>query len=87
MFLDLGIDIENIKNKTLSVLMFKKCDEKFIKEADMSGPLLFALIFGSLLMLVHYIFFEKFKIFDVFFWLRVVKYILGIFMDLEFLDV
>jgi len=34
------------------VLAFKKCDEKFIKEADMSGPLLFALIFGSLLMLV-----------------------------------
>lgn len=50
---DLGIDIENIKNKTLSVLNLRKCDEKMIKEADMSGPLLFALIFGSLLMLVR----------------------------------
>lgn len=50
---DLGIDLENIKSKTLAVLFFKKCDEKFVKEADMSGPLLLALIYGSLLMIVQ----------------------------------
>lgn len=52
LILDLGIDLENIKSKTLAVLLFKKCDEKFVKEADMSGPLLLALVYGSLLMLV-----------------------------------
>lgn len=48
----MGIDIENIKQKTMAVLMIKKCDEKFISEADMSGPLLLALLFGSLLLFV-----------------------------------
>ena len=52
---DLGIDLENFKNKTLSILGLKKCDEKFIKEGDMCGPLLFAFVFGGLLMLVIFL--------------------------------
>ena len=28
--IDLGIDIDNIKNRTISVLLLRKCDEKFI---------------------------------------------------------
>ncbi len=32
--------------------MFRKCDDKFLVEADMSGPLLLAFCFGALLMLV-----------------------------------
>lgn len=54
---DLGIDLENIKTKTIAVLTLKKCDEKFLVEADMSGPLLLALAFGGLLLLsgkVHF---------------------------------
>jgi len=54
---DLGIDLENIKTKTLAVLTLKKCDDKFLDEADMSGPLLLALAFGGFLLLsgkVHF---------------------------------
>jgi len=41
-----------IKQRTLAVLKFKELDEKFAKDADMSGPLLIALAFGSLLLMV-----------------------------------
>jgi len=41
-----------IKQRTLAVLKFKHLDEKFAKESDMSGPLLIALGFGSLLLIV-----------------------------------
>lgn len=34
------------------MLKFKELDEKFAKDADMSGPLLIALAFGSLLLMV-----------------------------------
>jgi len=53
-FLDLGVDIDLIKQRTLAVLKFKELDEKFAKDADMSGPLLIALAFGSLLLMVIY---------------------------------
>jgi len=51
-FLDLGINLENIKTRMFSVLTLKKCDEKFLQDPDMSGPLLFAFIFGLFLMIV-----------------------------------
>lgn len=52
MYLDLGIDLELIKVRTLAVLKFQHLDERFAKDADMSGPLLIALALGSLLLLV-----------------------------------
>lgn len=48
---DLGIDLDLIKQRTLAVLKFKHLDERFAKDADMSGPLLIALFFGSLLLI------------------------------------
>jgi len=48
---DLGVDINLIKQRTLAVLKFKELDEKFAADADMSGPLLIALAFGSLLLM------------------------------------
>ncbi len=45
--------MEVIKQRTLSVVKLKKPDERAANEADMSGPLLLALAFGSLLLLVE----------------------------------
>ena len=47
---DLGIDLEIIKMRTLSVLKMSKCDEKFLNETDMTGPLLLGFIFGMCLL-------------------------------------
>ena len=38
--------------RTLSVLTLKKCDEKFLNDPDMSGPLLLGFMLGIFLMLV-----------------------------------
>mmetsp|Transcript_76090 Transcript_76090/g.88470 ORF Transcript_76090/g.88470 Transcript_76090/m.88470 type:complete len:290 (+) Transcript_76090:31-900(+) len=54
---DLGIDLQNIKAKTLAIIRFKKIDEQILESADMSGPILYALIFGGFLLLngkVHF---------------------------------
>jgi len=53
---DIGIDLISIKSKFISILTFKKIETKFVDEADLSGPLLLALIFGNLLMLVYFFF-------------------------------
>ena len=50
--IDLGINLELIKMRTLAVLKLQPLDERFARDADMSGPLLIALTFGSLLLLV-----------------------------------
>jgi len=51
-YLDLGIDPKLIKMRTLSVLKFQKCQEEFVREPDMSGPLFLVLVFGMLLLFV-----------------------------------
>lgn len=48
---ELGINPEHIKEKTLSVLAFRKVDERLMQDPDMGGPLLFVIIFGALLLL------------------------------------
>jgi hypothetical protein len=48
---DLGIDVDHIKEKIKSVLLFKKLDDKLLVEPDMGGPLLFFIVFGVLLLL------------------------------------
>ena len=59
---DLGIDLKLIKMRTLSVLKFEKCQEEFVREADMSGPLLLILVFGMLLLCVNQVFEGKVKL-------------------------
>jgi hypothetical protein len=48
---ELGINPEQIKEKTISVLLFKHVDGKLLEDPDMTGPLLFIIIFGNLLLL------------------------------------
>lgn len=48
---DLGIDIEHIQQKIKSVITLSKLDDKLLAEPDMGGPLLFAIIFGFLLLM------------------------------------
>jgi hypothetical protein len=48
---DLGINPQHIKEKTISVLAWKRVDSRLLEDPDMAGPLLFAIIFGFLLML------------------------------------
>lgn len=50
---DLGIDLPSIKEKTLAIIKFKKIEERLLENADMSGPILYALIFGGFLLLVR----------------------------------
>jgi len=80
---DLGIDLKLIKMRTLSVLKFEKCQEEFVREADMSGPLLLILVFGMLLLCVNKPFGGKVKLIFLF---RAEKFILGIFMASAWLE-
>eukprot|EP01017_Pseudomicrothorax_dubius_P007276 TRINITY_DN12235_c0_g1_i2.p1 TRINITY_DN12235_c0_g1~~TRINITY_DN12235_c0_g1_i2.p1 ORF type:complete len:284 (-),score=39.95 TRINITY_DN12235_c0_g1_i2:759-1610(-) len=48
---DLGIDLQSIKQRAIAVLLGLKVNEKFIHEADMSGPILICMALGSLLLL------------------------------------
>jgi len=50
--LELGVDLESIKIRTISVLKFKKCDVHFLEDPDMSGPIILFFIFGFFLLLV-----------------------------------
>ena len=54
---ELGINTENIKQKTLSILLFKKLDERTLEDPDMAGPFLYVVVFGVMLLLagkVHF---------------------------------
>lgn len=53
--LDLDIDLKQIVKKMLSVISFTKVDREIIEDADMVGPVLIAIIFGFLLLLVSYV--------------------------------
>jgi hypothetical protein len=49
---DLGIDLELIKQRTLSVLLMKNCKQEFAIHSDMMGPVLLGFVLGILLLLV-----------------------------------
>ena len=50
---ELGIDFYQIQQKTLSVLNpMKQTQPAFIAEADLAGPLVFALLFGATMLAV-----------------------------------
>jgi hypothetical protein len=54
---DLGIDLELIKQRTLSVLLMKNCKQEFAIHSDMMGPVLLGFVLGILLLLngkVHF---------------------------------
>lgn len=55
---ELGVDLELIKQKTLSVLNpMQKTDDAILKDTDLAGPLIFCLLFGVILLLsgkVHF---------------------------------
>ncbi|KAL4481622.1 hypothetical protein ABPG74_007711 [Tetrahymena malaccensis] len=51
LLVELGIDLNSIKVRTLSVLKFQKCDIQFLEDPDMSGPIILGFIFGFLLLL------------------------------------
>lgn len=59
--------------RTLSVLKMSKCDEKFLNETDMMGPLLLGFIFGMCLLFVI----------NLLLITRMGKFILDIFMGLD----
>lgn len=48
---ELGISPEHIKQKTLSILLFKRVDERLLEDPDMAGPFLYVVVFGALLLL------------------------------------
>lgn len=48
---ELGINPEQIKKKSISVITFRHVEGKFLEDPDMAGPLLFVIVFGSLLLL------------------------------------
>lgn len=53
LLVELGINFEHIKMKTLSVLNpFKKLDPSVINDNDITGPVIYALILGFMLLLV-----------------------------------
>jgi hypothetical protein len=54
---ELGINPEHIKQKTLSILTFRKVDERTLEDPDMAGPFLYVVVFGAMLLLagkVHF---------------------------------
>ncbi|EAR93960.3 Yip1 domain protein (macronuclear) [Tetrahymena thermophila SB210] len=51
LLVELGVDLNSIKIRTLSVLKFQKCDIQFLEDPDMSGPIILGFIFGFLLLL------------------------------------
>lgn len=51
---ELGINFDHIKDKTLQVLNpLKRADSHIMDDTDMAGPLIFCLLFGFLLLLVR----------------------------------
>ncbi|CAI2374164.1 unnamed protein product [Moneuplotes crassus] len=48
---DLGINPKQIMRKVLSVISLKKINREIVEDADLAGPILIAIIFGTLLLL------------------------------------
>jgi len=48
---ELGIDIGMIGRKMLSIVSLRKVNKEICEDADLTGPLLIAIIFGSILLL------------------------------------
>ena len=52
-FAELGINFTHIRAKSLTVLNpFRRVDERIMDDADLAGPLLFIICFGTFLLLV-----------------------------------
>lgn len=49
---DLGIDVQAVKSKLLSTVLFLKPDAEFVKKPDMTGPMLIGTTLGVLLAMV-----------------------------------
>ena len=51
--LELGINFQHIKQKTLTVLNpFSTIDQHIMDDSDLAGPILFFVMFGTFLLLV-----------------------------------
>eukprot|EP00344_Euplotes_crassus_P008210 CAMPEP_0197005042 /NCGR_PEP_ID=MMETSP1380-20130617/27369_1 /TAXON_ID=5936 /ORGANISM="Euplotes crassus, Strain CT5" /LENGTH=221 /DNA_ID=CAMNT_0042424033 /DNA_START=15 /DNA_END=680 /DNA_ORIENTATION=+ len=48
---DLGINLMQIRRKVLSIISMRKINPEIIEDADLAGPILIAIIFGTLLLL------------------------------------
>jgi hypothetical protein len=48
---ELGINPDNIKEKVVSVLTYRHVEARLLSDPDMAGPLLFAVLFGVILLL------------------------------------
>lgn len=48
---DLGVNIQNIKQKVISILTLKSIDKKFLDDSDMAGPFFIICFFSFTLML------------------------------------
>ncbi|TID14944.1 hypothetical protein CANINC_004615 [Pichia inconspicua] len=53
LFQELGVNFSHIKSKTLAVLSMRSTslNQEIIQDSDMAGPILFCLLFGTLLLL------------------------------------
>ena len=49
---DLGIDIQSVKSKLVSVILFMKPNPEFVQKPDMTGPMFIGTILGILLAMV-----------------------------------
>ena len=49
---DLGIDIDSVKSKLLSTILFLKPNTEFVQKPDMTGPFLIGTALGFFLALV-----------------------------------
>jgi hypothetical protein len=53
--LELGINFQHIKQKTLTVLNpFSTIDQHIMDDSDLAGPILFFVMFGTFLLLVGF---------------------------------
>ena len=49
---DLGISIELIRQRTISVLTMRTCKQEFVEHSDMMGPVMLGFVLGILLLMV-----------------------------------
>lgn len=49
--IDLGIDLKQITRKIFSIMSLRKVNKEIVDDADLAGPLLVAILFGTILLL------------------------------------
>ena len=47
---DLGIDPKQIARKALSIISLRKINSEIVEDADLAGPILIVIIFGTILL-------------------------------------